>query len=149
MNRDCSMTEKRPAGRRELFAWAMYDFANSGYTTVVLTTIFSAYFVAVIAKGLPAGSGTLLWTLSIGAANFIVLLSAPVVGAVADHRANKKRFLLGTTIGRVISTAQLALTQPGDIPIAMLLMIVSAVCFSLRDILIAAFLPEIAPSGNM
>src|SRR5690625_2064548 len=37
--------------RREVWAWAMYDFANSGYTTVVLTTVFSAYFVGVVAQG--------------------------------------------------------------------------------------------------
>ena len=35
--------------KREVFAWAMYDFANSGYTTVVLTAVFNAYFVSVIA----------------------------------------------------------------------------------------------------
>lgn len=36
--------------RREVWAWAMYDFANSGYTTVILTTVFSTYFVAVVAQ---------------------------------------------------------------------------------------------------
>ena len=40
-----------PACRRERLAWALYDFANSGYTTVVLTTLFSAYFVGVVAGG--------------------------------------------------------------------------------------------------
>ena len=56
------------APRRELFAWAMYDFANSGYTTVVLTTIFNAYFVGVVvgrAARFPEGVGTLLWTLAV------------------------------------------------------------------------------------
>ena len=40
-----------PASRRERFAWCMYDFANSGYTTVVLTAVFNAYFVGVVAAG--------------------------------------------------------------------------------------------------
>ena len=137
------------AGRREIFSWAMYDFANSGYTTVVLTTIFSAYFVAVIANGLPAGKGTFLWTLAIGIANFIVLLSAPVAGAFADHRAMKKRLLLATTIGCVAGTALLSLAGSGDIVFSMLLLIISAICFSLGESLIAAFLPEIAPAGKM
>ena len=51
------------AGRRELLAWALYDFANSGYTTVVQTTIFSAYFVGVVAgaaQGVTPGLSTLL-----------------------------------------------------------------------------------------
>lgn len=138
-----------PTPRRELFAWAMYDFANSGYTTVVLTTIFSAYFVAVIAADLPGGSGTLLWTLAIGGANLLVLLSAPVVGAIADHTATKKAFLLATTIGCVVGTALLALAGPGDLLYAVLLLMLSAISFSLGESLIAAFLPEIAPAGKM
>ena len=39
--------------KREVFGWAMYDFANSGYTTVVLTAVFNAYFVSVVAGGAP------------------------------------------------------------------------------------------------
>ncbi|MEN8212941.1 MAG: MFS transporter [Pseudomonadota bacterium] len=143
------MSANRPAGRREIFAWAMYDFANSGYTTVVLTTIFSAFFVAVIAAGLPPGRGTFLWTLAIGIANFIVLLCAPVVGAIADHRAMKKRLLAATTIGCVGATALLFHAGSGDVLYAMLLLILSAICFSLGESLIAAFLPEIAPAGKM
>mgnify|MGYP006950045610 CR=1 FL=1 len=93
-------TPSPQATRREILAWALYDFANSGYTTVVLTTVFSAYFVAVVAGSaaqVSMGTATLLWTLGISAANLIVLLAAPVVGATADHLAAKKRFLLATT----------------------------------------------------
>ena len=61
------------AGRREQFAWAMYDVANSGYTTVVLTTVFNAYFVAEIAGDLEPGLATFLWTLTIAIANALVL----------------------------------------------------------------------------
>jgi UMF1 family MFS transporter len=90
-----------PGSHREVFAWSFYDFANSGYTTVVLTTIYSAYFVSVIAAEADArspGTATLLWTLGIGLANLVVLLSGPVMGAIADYRASKKRFLLLTTV---------------------------------------------------
>ena len=47
---------------REVWAWSMYDFANSGYTTVVLTAVFNAYFVGVVAQG--AQWATLAWTLT-------------------------------------------------------------------------------------
>ena len=46
--------------KREVFGWAMYDFANSGYTTVVITAVFNAYFVAVVAQRAPWA--TLAWT---------------------------------------------------------------------------------------
>jgi UMF1 family MFS transporter len=138
--------------RRELFAWAMYDFANSGYTTVVLTTIFNAYFVGVVAGGTggySAGAATLLWTVAISLANAAVLVSAPVLGAIADHSAAKKRLLLATTVGCVLCTALLALIGPGDVWLAMALVVLSSLMFATGENLIAAFLPEISPQDGM
>jgi UMF1 family MFS transporter len=140
------------ATRREILAWAFYDFANSGYTTVVLTTVYSAYFVAVVAGSLPgvsAATATFWWTLAVSGANLVVLAGAPVVGAIADHLAAKKAFLLATTAGCVVATAGLSLAGPGDLVTGTLLVMVSAVCFSLGEGLIAAFLPEITPEDKM
>jgi UMF1 family MFS transporter len=139
------------AGRRERFSWAMYDFANSGYTTVVLTTVFNAYFVAVVATGggLTIAAGTFLWTLTIGASNAIVVVSAPLIGAVADVLAMKKRYLFVTSVGCVLATALLATVGPGDVVIAMLLVAVSLICFATGEDLVAAFLPELVPQEQM
>ncbi len=142
-------TAARLAPTRELWAWACYDFANSGYTTVVLTTIYSAWFVGSVAAGVGSGSATLLWTLATATANACVLLSAPVLGAIADLRAGKKRFLAISTAVCVTATALLALPGPGDIVFAMLLVVISAVAFASGENLIAAFLPEIAPPEQM
>ncbi|MGZ8927711.1 MAG: MFS transporter, partial [Methylobacter sp.] len=140
------------ASRKELLAWALYDFANSGYTTVVQTTIFSAYFVGVVAgaaQGVAPGLSTLLWSLSIGMANLIVMIGGPLIGAIADHRAWKKRFLLISSVGCILSTALLALVGPGNIGLGMALVTLSAVMFAFGENLIAAFLPEIVPEKNM
>lgn len=145
-------TATNPAGRREILSWAFYDFANSGYTTVVLTTIYSAYFVGVIAADLDRqfpGTGTLLWTLSVSIASFCVLVSGPVIGAIADYRAAKKAFLLITTIGCVLGTALLGAATPGLIAMAMALVIFSNIAFASGENLVAAFLPEIAHSDQM
>ena len=136
------------APRRELFAWAMYDFANSGYTTVVLTAVFNAYFVGVVAADYGGGAATLLWTLATSVTYLLVLLGAPLIGAIADYRADKKRFLAVTTGGCVIFTALLATVQPGDVWWAVALIIVSNLMFAAGENLIAAFLPEIAPPGD-
>jgi len=129
----------------------MYDFANSGYTTVVLTAIYSAYFVGVVARadGADSGTATFLWTLAMGVANFLVLASAPVIGAIADHRAWKKRFLLVTTVGCVGFTTALGFAGPGNIAAAMLLVILASVMFASGENLIASFLPEIARPNDM
>lgn len=140
------------ASNKELFAWALYDFANSGYTTVVQTTIFSAYFVGVVAAntpGISSGMATLLWSLAMSIANFIVMFSGPVIGAIADYRACKKKFLLISTIGCIVATALLATVGAGDIALGMVLVIISAVMFATGENLIAAFLPEIIPEKEM
>ena len=71
--------DPRPATAREQWAWSMYDFANSGYTTVVITAVFNAYFVAVVAGN--ARWATLAWTLALAAAYVLNLLTAPAIGA--------------------------------------------------------------------
>ncbi len=136
---------------KELWAWAFYDFANSGYTTVVQTTIFSAYFVGVVAdtdQGLMPGLSTLLWSLAMGVANFVVMMSGPLLGALADHYACKKLFLLISSIGCILATALLALVGPGDINLGIFLVIVSAIMFATGENLIAAFLPELTSEEN-
>lgn len=130
----------------------MFDFANSGYTTVVLTAVFNVYFVSVIAGGhgqYDQGTATLLWTIAIAIGNALVLCSAPVIGAIADFRADKKRFLLITTIGCIIATALLATTKSGDVVLAMTLLVISNFMFATGEGLIAAFLPELAPQKDM
>jgi len=129
----------------------MFDFANSGYTTVVLTAVFNAYFVGVVAGDGPDhdGSATLLWTIATSITNVLVLLSAPVIGAIADHGARKKQFLVVTALGCVAFTAMLALVGPGDIALAMLLLVCSAFMFHTGEDLIAGFLPEIASEHDM
>src|SRR2546423_14028674 len=85
---------------REVLAWAMYDFANSGYTTVVITAVFNAYFVAVIAGNAPWA--TFAWTAALSASYALILLTGPVMWAYADLRAAKKLLLVITTAGCVI-----------------------------------------------
>jgi len=138
-----------PAPRRAIFAWAMYDFANSGFTTVVLTAVYNAYFVGVIAASAHAGRGTLLWTTAMAIANLIVLLSAPVIGAIADTKAAKKLFLAITTVGCVLFTALLGFAGPGEVALAMALVIAASVMFATGENLIAAFLPELVPAERL
>ncbi|MEI2679918.1 MAG: MFS transporter [Burkholderiaceae bacterium] len=128
--------------KREVFGWAMYDFANSGYTTVVLTAVFNAYFVSVVAQG--AAWGTLAWTIAIAASSLIVMLTLPAIGAYADLRAAKKRLLAGCTVVCVLGTAALAGAGPGDLGLAILAVVVSNIAYSYGESLTAAFLPELA-----
>ncbi len=128
--------------RREVLGWAMYDFANSGYTTVVLTAVFNAYFVGVVAQG--ADWGTLVWTLALGVSNALVMLSMPLLGAYADARAAKKRVLAVATLGCVVATAALAAVGDGDVALAVVAVVLSNLFYAWGESMNAAFLPELA-----
>jgi len=127
---------------REVFGWAMYDFANSGYTTVVLTAVFNAYFVGVVARG--ADWATLAWTATLAVSSLLVVLTAPAIGAWADEHGAKRRLLALCTGGCVLATAMLGWAGAGDLAWAVVAVIVSNYCFSVAEGLIAAFLPELA-----
>jgi UMF1 family MFS transporter len=132
---------------REAWAWSMYDFANSGYTTVVITAVFSAYFVGVVAGN--ADWATFAWTAALSVSYALVLVTGPLVGAWADAHAAKKRLLLASTIGCVVFTAALYFASPGAVALAVLLLVVSNYFFGVGENLIAAFLPELASSDAM
>jgi MFS transporter, UMF1 family len=133
--------------KREVFGWAMYDFANSGYTTVVITAVFAAYFVGGIAKG--AEWATFAWTLALSISYAIVMLTMPSLGAYADMHAAKKKLLAAFTVGCVVSTAALALAGPGSVALACVLIVVSNTFFSYGESLTASFLPELAQPEGM
>ena len=128
--------------RREVFGWALYDFANSGYTTVVLTAVFNAYFVGVVAQG--QDWGTLAWTSALAVSNFLVMATMPALGAFVDITGSKKRLLAGTTFGCVCCTAMLALSGPGDLWLAGSALVLSNVFYTYGESLIASYLPELA-----
>ena len=122
-------------------------FANSGYTTVVLTAVFAAYFVGAVAGG--AVWATFAWTAALSVSHAVVMITMPLMGAWADRHAAKKRLLVLSTVGCVLATASLAWVGPGAVALAVVLIIASNVCFAWGESLIAAFLPELARPSAM
>ena len=132
---------------REVWSWAMYDFANSGYTTVVITAIFNAYFVAVVADNRPWA--TFAWTAALAVSYAAIMLTAPVLGAYADAYAAKKKLLALTTAGCVVFTALLVFSGPGSLWLTIALIVVSNFFYGSGENLIAAFLPELATGRSL
>ena len=135
-----------PPTRREIWSWAMFDFANSSYTTVIVSTFFANYFTELVA---PAGRGDSLWGRALLAGNFIVLLLSPIIGAIADDSGRKKVFLAGTYLTCVLGTGLLFFVHPGEFKLALLLFVLSFVGFSFGENLAGAFLPEISTPENI
>ena len=128
--------------RREVWAWAMYDFANSGYTTVVLTAVFNAYFVSVVAGN--AAWATFAWTAGLSISYALVMVAGPLLGAWADAHAKKKSLLAITTAVCVLGTVGLAWAGPGAVAWAIVFIVISNFAYAIGENLCAAFLPELA-----
>lgn len=133
-----------PASRAEVLGWAMYDFANSSYTTVVITVYYGIVFSKVIVgDGPDYRLGNLLWSVSLSASYALTVLALPVLGALMDSAGHKKRFLFACTLVTVLATAGLGLAGPGAVPLAMAFVILSSFGFSVGESFIASFLPDL------
>lgn len=139
---------KMPVKKREIFGWAMYDFANSSYTTVVISLMYSTFFVSHIVPD-DAPLKDTYWSIAIIASTLIAIVLSPLVGAICDYSGRKKRYLFYSTLICGFSTAALFLVEPGDIWTGIFLITISNAAFMLGEAFCASFLPDIANKKNM
>lgn len=131
-----------PVKGREIFGWCCFDFANSSYTTIIITVIYSVYFSNVVAAKDPRAAAW--WGLTLALAQLAVLLVSPLIGAMCDIRANKKTFLAATASLCAVTTCALWFVGPGEIGLALGLVALGTMAFYLSENICAGFLPEIS-----
>ncbi|MEQ1690336.1 MAG: MFS transporter [Gemmatimonas sp.] len=135
--------------RPELRAWAMYDWAVSSMQTVISTAVFPIFFLKVAADGLTPAQGTqALGVANTVAAVFIAVL-APILGAIADYKAAKKRFLVGFMLLGVTATALMFLIQHGQLLFASILFVLSMAGATGSMTFYESLLPHIAKEDEM
>ena len=108
-------------GRPELRAWAMYDWANSAMVTIVITAVFPPFYGAVAAEGIATEVAQSRYSFATALSLGIVAVLAPVLGAIADYRAVRKRLLAFFACLGVLGSAGLFLVGPGDWLLALVL----------------------------
>lgn len=135
-----------PVKPREIFGWCCFDFANSAFTTIIITVVYAVYFTRQVAAGDARAEGW--WGSALALSQLGAILLGPLVGTLADALARKKAFLLGSALVCSLGTAALAWVGPGEIALALGLVIVANLAFSLSENLCAAFLPEISTPGT-
>jgi len=140
---------------REIWAWALYDFANSAYFTALAGVIFNVYFVQVVVgpDGVSFFGGRIapsaVWGYVVSLSMLVVAVCAPVLGAIADHNALKKRFLLFFCYAGVLATALLFLVKSGDLWLAIIFYMLSNITLECSLAFYNGFLPEIASREHM
>ena len=126
----------------------MYDWANSAFATLIMTFIFSTYFISAVAPD--PTRGTVLWGWASGAAALLIAFAAPVLGAIADQGGRRKRWLLVTTSLCVVLTALLygAAPSPDYVLFALVVFVGALVASELSLVFYNSMLPGLAPPGR-
>ena len=132
--------------KANIFYWTLFDFANTSYSIIIVTFLYAVYFKETIAQGKPIGD--FYWSLGISISMIITGIIAPILGAIADYSAGKKRFLLFFTLLCIISSASLYFTKESTIALGLLLFIIANIGFEAGLVFYDAFLPEITEQKN-
>ena len=129
------------ATRWQIFSWALFDFAHTAFYVLILTVGYPLYFKEIVAQS--SNRGDFLWGSAFSISMLIVALFSPILGAVADYGAGKKRFLGILTALCVLATSSLFFVHTGMIFMGMALLIISNIGFEAGLVFYDAFLPEI------
>ena len=136
---------KKPRNREHI-AWYMYDFGNSAYASVILLAVYSAYFKGTVVGG---AEGSRYWGIAVGIAMLLVAIISPILGAIADFTASKKRFLFIFSAITWVFTALLFFVEKGDILIGMVFFIIAEFGYRSGQVFYNSLLPEIAEPEDM
>jgi UMF1 family MFS transporter len=135
--------------RPELRAWAMYDWAVSAVQTTIMVAVFPVYFVSIARSDLPESKATQ----AIATANTIVAvvlaLLSPVLGAVSDYVAAKKRMLGASMLVGAAAVAGMFFVQQGDYRLALVLFVISLIGATTSTVFYDALLPHIASQDEI
>lgn len=132
--------------KSKIFVWSLFDFANTSFSIVVVTFVYAVYFKKTVAQNLPIGD--LYWSISTSIAMVVTAIISPVLGAVADHSAGKKRFLLFFTVMCLVATSMLYFVGEGMIFWGIFLFVIANIGFEAGLVFYDAFLPEITQPKN-
>lgn len=137
------------AGPKELLAWCLYDFANSSFTTLIITVAYSVYFVQVVARDLGGAAAERVWFWGYAVSMLAAAMLSPPLGALADARALKRPLLIASTLMCVVCTGLLFFVERGDIALGLLLFALANIAFELGFLFCSAFLVEITTPATM
>ncbi|MDL5245757.1 MULTISPECIES: MFS transporter [Leptospira] len=140
---------------REILGWCMFDFANSSYTTVIISVTYGIIFSQLVVPSSsnqenPFEYGNLLWSIALAISYLLVVITGPVFGAITDYSARKKQFLFYSYIFCIISTGALwFVITPGQYLLAFILIVCSNFFFASGENFASSFLPYLGPKEDL
>ena len=131
--------------KRRIWAWTMYDWANSAFATTILAAVLPIYFSQVAGATLPsAATATAYWSTGLSFSLLVIALFSPILGTISDVMRGKKRFLAVFAGIGIVSTALLVLVGTGDWVLASIFGILGRIGFNGANSFYDALLPHVA-----
>ncbi len=136
--------------KRRIWAWTMYDWANSAFATTILAAVLPIYYSQVAGATLPSASvATAYWSTGLSISLFIVAILSPVLGTVSDVMRGKKHFLALFIGMGTVATGLLVLVETGDWLLASILFILGRIGFTAANVFYDALLPHVAKEQDL
>nr|VFK37496.1 MAG: MFS transporter, UMF1 family [Candidatus Kentron sp. TC] len=139
-------TSMRNKSQWAILAWIGYDWANSAFTTLVVTFVYATYFTQSIAPD--EVTGMALWSRAVAISGICIAFLAPILGRFADRGDIRHRYLIVATLICIVATSALTFMKPGQphaVFLALAIFIIANVAFEIGMVFYNAFLPDIAP----
>lgn len=135
--------------KKSIYSWALYDWANSAFATTVMAGFFPIFFAQYWSDPENLSISTFYLGLGNSVASIIVVLLAPILGAIADRGTYKKRFLVFFAFLGILMTSGLALISQGMWQIALLTYVIATVGFSGANTFYDSLLPAVSNKDNV
>ena len=133
--------------KKQIISWSLYDFANQPYTTLIITFIYSAFFVNYIASD--EQQGTFLWANAISITAITVAFISPILGAIADNTGYRKSFLVFFTLICCLFTSLLYFPDKGDVILALTFVVISNISFEMGTVFCNSYLNDLSSKKNI
>ncbi len=144
-----SVGDAKRASKKVIYSWALYDWANSAFATTIMAAVLPTFYSDVAAKNLPKVTASSYWGYTNTIVMLLIALSAPVLGAMADHSGAKKRYLGSFASLGILATAAMYFISTGDWLWASILYILGRAGFAGANIFYDSLLPHIAGRDNI
>jgi MFS transporter, UMF1 family len=129
--------------KKKIFIWTLFDFANTAFSVIIVTVIYSKYFSNYVADG-----RKWIWGLAVSISMILAAILSPPLGAIADVSRNRKRFLMIFTLLSVICTTLMFFVEKGDVLLGFTLFVFANLGFEAGLVFYDAFLPNLTEKKN-